>query len=163
MDFPSHMLWALFLARVLGISNWTLFAFFAVFPDLAFSTPLLVAWAGKSFRGSFRSRREIRNLVAGRFGWIKKVYRVAHSFVTAALFGLFGWLVYGQVMLPALAGWLLHCVFDLFVHKGGVVEAEPLYPLRYRVNGFIHWSDRRFLLLNYCLLAIAYAWLLFWR
>ena len=163
MDFVSHILWSFALARLFGIANWPLFVFFAVFPDLLFGAPLAVEWLFKSAKGRFFARKELRNLVLGRLKWLGTVYHVGHSFVTIAVFSLFNWMVYGTIGLPALGGWLMHALVDLFMHKGGVVEAMPLYPLEWKVKGLFHWSEKWFLALNYALLAIVYAWLFFFR
>ena len=162
MDFVSHALWAYLIAKVAGIALWPQFVFFSVFPDLAFGIPLGLSWLAKfSFRGRFYTRKEIRALIKGEFKWLEKVYHVAHSFVTVAIFALFDWVAYGPAGVAALGGWMMHCALDVFMHKGGEVTAMPFYPLRYEVRGLFHWSEKWFLTLNYSLLAVAYAWFFF--
>jgi hypothetical protein len=163
MDFLSHALWAYLIAKVAGIALWPQFVFFAVFPDLAFGLPLGAYWLFKlsSRPRKFYARSEIRKLIRGDFKWLEKVYHVAHSFVTVAIFALFDWVAYGPAGVAALGGWVLHCALDTFMHKEGVVTAMPLYPLGYEVRGFFHWSEKWFLALNYSLLAVAYAWFFF--
>lgn len=156
-DFFSHVFWSYVFFH--SFSNWPVFAFFGVLPDLLFGIPALVVMARLRRRGGqslWRLPHEEASRLPG-VAWIKRVYWSGHSIVLILALSLAGLVFVPALFLPVFFGMLLHFALDVLTHENSLSGQKPFYPLsNYKVKGLLHWRDRRFLAVNYGLLALAF-------
>ncbi|VVB68373.1 Uncharacterised protein [Candidatus Norongarragalina meridionalis] len=159
VDFFSHALWAFALFH--NQPNAWMYAAFAVLPDFLFSLPAIFVFTTKGISPRHMRWRGAGASVPPEFGAVITAYHLSHSWL---IMGLASWVVallFPALTAPFFCGVFLHLAMDLFVHKDSVAGQMPLYPLsKRRVAGFFHWSNRKFMILNFALLALAYAGIL---
>ncbi|MFH0836038.1 MAG: hypothetical protein V1834_02635 [Candidatus Micrarchaeota archaeon] len=162
VDFISHALWsyAIFHAQ----EQVAFFVLASLLPDLGFGIPAFVLFiaggAGfKKMQDAWKAHESRSRLPA--FETVKTAYHLSHSWLVMALIALALSIFLPEFVLPFVGGVFLHLALDLFVHKDSPAGQLPLYPLsKHRVKGFIHWHEKKFLLINYAALAVVYALLL---
>ncbi|HIH20819.1 TPA: hypothetical protein HA244_06130 [Candidatus Micrarchaeota archaeon] len=155
MDLPAHALWAFALFKRYSWQGEGVF--FGILPDLVFGIPALyyvLTTPGGKFRDS-----QYGNI----FPKIEPVYRFAHSAVTMLLCFAIASVFLRAPYWPLLAGWSLHILLDLPMHKGGWVQGlAPLYPFsKRRLNRGWWWKEvieRRpwIAVVNYALALLVY-------
>jgi len=152
MDLFAHLAWSyIFFGKFVGLEQLAQILFFSVFPDLIWGTPALFVFVWlkiKTGKGRF--------LIHEREGWIRTLYYSSHSFVSVLVLFLFSSVLTKSIYLSLIYGWGLHLLFDMFLHKG-TLGNKPLFPLKYRINGLTHWTEKKALLINWiiiCLLLI---------
>jgi hypothetical protein len=92
------------------------------------------------------------------FHFVRTAYHASHSWLLMAIASLFVAIVFPSLALPFAAGVLLHLAMDLLVHKDSMAGQVPLYPISdWKVKGYVHWSEKRFLVANYAILIVIYA------
>lgn len=162
VDLISHALWAYALFH--RQSNVFAYVAFSLLPDLVFGLPALIAFtANGEIRQNFRRARrwQLPHETASKlpyFEFVRKFYHASHSWLVMGFTSLVLLAFAPQFALPFVSGVFLHLGMDLFVHKDSIAGQYPFYPLsNFRVKGFIHWSDKHFLVVNYGLLALLYA------
>lgn len=163
VDFFSHALWAYALFHSQG--NALYYAAFSILPDLLWGIPAMLGFlfSGMRFSQIRRMRWRVHENPSKMpyFSFVRAAYHSSHSWVVMAVFCLVVLALLPWLAAPFAAGVFLHLGMDLFVHKDSIAGQLPLYPFsRRRVPGFIHWSEKRFLLVNYALLAVVYALIL---
>jgi membrane-bound metal-dependent hydrolase YbcI (DUF457 family) len=159
VDFLSHALWAYALFH--NDPRAPAFALLSLLPDLVWAVPALAAYLWNGLRtGRFLPLRKLPHEEASRlpyFAFVRNVYSLSHSWL--------GWLVLAslvsyfdpELFTPLFAGVYLHLALDLFTHRHSLGGQRPLYPASdWRVEGFVHWSEARFLIANYGLLTLIY-------
>ena len=160
VDLISHALWA--FAFFHNLSNAWLYVLFTLLPDLLWGVPSFAFLISTGRLGELRKARwrrsqnkdgvkDFRSDLGG------KLYHLSHSWIAMGFVGALLLVFIPSIAFPFIGGVFLHLAFDLFLHKDSVFGQMPLYPLSsFRVEGFIHWSDRRLIVLNYALLTLAY-------
>src|SRR3989338_4819768 len=138
MDLPAHALWTFALFKNY---SWQLEAvLFGILPDLIFGVPALYyIWATRKTNG--KAKGEERYGVV--FPFVEPYYRFSHSALTMLFFFAVALLAARAPYWPLLAGWSLHILLDLPLHKGGWVQGiAPLYPLsRRQLNRGWWWKE----------------------
>ena len=138
MDLPAHALWAFALFKRY---SWQWEAvLFGMMPDLIFGIPALYyMWVTRKLPGNPKGEERYGRI----FPLIEPYYRFAHSAVTMLLFFAIASLAARAPYWPLLAGWSLHILLDLPMHKGGWVQGiTPLYPISKRkVEGRWWWKE----------------------
>jgi len=148
MDVVSHGLWGAIAFGRQG--NATIAAAFGMVPDLISFTPNLIAnlLKGKVVKG----KPELSYFPA----WVFKVYDFTHSLVVYAAIYILLRVTFGNEIAYLSLAWLLHILFDIPTHAKEFFPTKFLYPLSsFHFDG-IPWSDKRILLGNFLLLALAY-------
>jgi len=162
VDFFSHALWAFALFH--REPSAVAYILFSLVPDMLFAAPAILLFLGSGFSLKKLSRfRKLPHESASKlpfFSLVRTVYRMSHSWLVMAAIAVLVGIVYRPLVFPFVGGVLLHLSLDLFTHKRSMADHAgqmPLYPLsEWKVEGIIHWSDRRFLAVNYGLLCLAY-------
>ena len=152
MDILAHFLWtfALFFKRK---DRW-LAGLFGILPDfISFGPHFILSFiAGNVLFG----RPELSNIPGSVF----LLYNLTHSLVIFSLVVLVVYLLTKKIHW-FMFGWGLHVIIDIPSHTKDFFPTPFLYPLpQPYVNG-IHWSNPTFMSINYSLLAIVYAWLIY--
>lgn len=160
VDFISHALWA--FAVFHNSADAFAFAGFSLLPDLLWGVPAVFLFFLNG--GSLGELRKMRRLPhesvrkSPYFSSVRIFYHASHSWLVTALASVAVYFLLPALAFPFTGGVFLHLAMDLFVHKDSVAGQLPLYPLsRFKVNGFFHWSNRKFLAFNYAALVIVYA------
>lgn len=167
VDLISHALWA--FAFFHDLSNAWLYVGFTLLPDLLWGAPLfifliLTRRLGKIKGIKWHSNQKQGEVEGVPINFIHKAYHLSHSWLVMSLTSVLVFIFIPSITLPFIGGVFLHLAFDLFLHKDSVSGQMPLYPLSfYRVKGFIHWSNRKFMILNYLMLTIAYVLILIYH
>jgi hypothetical protein len=170
MDFFAHGLWAgaagaaanRKLKRKLSLIQAVIWG---VFPDaFAFLPVVAVAlWfrrPGEPITPGILFRGRLLDLLP-RSLRPEVLYQFSHSLVVFLPVFFLLWLLFRRPLLAMLA-WPLHILMDIPTHGGGTYRTPFLWPLSsYRFSG-IWWSRRWFMILNYSLIAAAYAALFLW-
>ncbi|QQS23226.1 hypothetical protein IPM19_01520 [bacterium] len=171
MDVIAHTLWtnALFHLKYQKLRKMRyLAAFFGVAPDLVGFTPLFfyLIFSGKTFAGE---RFSFENDQHWTFHFASEMYNYSHSLVIfAAVF--IGVLLMGNIYFKVknrgaykfwvfwpLLGWALHILIDIPTHPD-FYHTPFLYPISsYEVQHGVAWSHPVFMVINYTLMAMAYA------
>ncbi len=163
VDLVSHVLWA--YAFFHNQPDAWAYAAFSVLPDLIWAIPsvggiLTSGQAREHFHGIRKADRSERMAHIARqphFNLVRTLYHAAHSWVLMAAVGAVLWAAVPHLAAPFFGGVFLHLAMDLFLHKESPFGQHPFFPLsKFKVDGFIHWSDRRVLAANFALLALAY-------
>ncbi|MFH1442745.1 MAG: hypothetical protein ABIG96_01810 [Candidatus Micrarchaeota archaeon] len=149
MDFFAHLAWTYLLFFRSG-ADLNAALFFGIFPDVLFVSAAIIYSINLFARSREISRQKL-------FPVVRKVYLVAHSAVTATIFGIIASLLTGTIYLPVFA-WYLHIALDIYTHKGSPAEPQmPLYPIRKpAIKGWIWWRNPYFLIVNWFAVIIAY-------
>ncbi|MBI5226065.1 hypothetical protein HY994_02380 [Candidatus Micrarchaeota archaeon] len=164
VDLISHALWAFVVFH--HQPDAALFAIFSLLPDAIWAIPSVLALifsgtALESIRGmgsTNRQQRMARIKNQPHFPAIKLLYNAAHSWLLMGLGVLFVWAALPKFALAFAGGVFLHLALDLFLHKESPFGQYPFFPVsKFKVEGFIHWSDKRVLAINFGALALAYA------
>lgn len=161
VDLISHALWAYALFHHQPEVYW--YVAFSLLPDLLWGIPSFIGFfaSGMSLGQLRRMRWKLPHESASKmpyFSFVRTAYHASHSWLLMAIASLVVAAVVPGLAVPFAAGVFLHLAMDLFVHKDSVAGQVPLYPLsKWKVTGFVHWSEKRFLVANYALLAIVYA------
>lgn len=99
----------------------------------------------------------------GIFPKVEPYYRMAHSVFTPIILFAGLWMLFRRLYWPVLAGYLLHLLLDLPLHKGGwVQDIAPFYPFYNRkVKGRWWWKEvvekyPWIVVVNYSLAALVY-------
>ena len=89
--------------------------------------------------------------------WVVKAYNIAHSVPLWLVIFLSLWLAGWHLAAVVWCGWLVHIALDIFTHGAeSVTQTRPLWPLsRWYYAGFV-WSTKKFLLIQYAILAVLY-------
>ncbi len=160
VDFFSHALWAyaLFHARPDALA----YAAFSLLPDLAWGIPAIVLFvaSGRKFNELRKWRRLPHEDLRKQpyFETVRVAYHTSHSWLVAAVASLAVAALVPSIAMPFIYGVFLHLAMDLFLHKDSVNGQLPFYPLsKWRAPGIIHWSNKKFIIANYALLAAVYA------
>jgi len=152
MDILAHFLWtfALFFKRK---ERW-LAGFFGVMPDIVSFGPHLVLSiiVGNSMFG----RPDLANIPVSVF----MLYNLTHSLVIFALAVLTVYLITKKIHW-FMFGWGLHVLIDIPTHTKEFFPTPFLYPFSQPFIDGIRWSNPVFMAVNYSLLAIVYAWLVY--
>lgn len=174
MDIFSHGLWAAAAAKGVNqaqdkrrLNVWAA-ALWGVFPDLfAFSIPFIwlmwsLASGDTSFANFHGGRPPIDEPTGSNGVWVFQLshalYNVSHSLIifSVVFFGV--WAYFKQARLE-LIGWLLHIIADVPTHTYAFFPTPVFWPLLdWKFNGF-SWGQPWFLLLDYSLLLLAFAFL----
>jgi hypothetical protein len=160
VDFISHALWAFALFH--DFSFALAFVLFSLLPDLLWGVPLVIIliitgklWQMRKMK--WRSTQKQENPNGMPVNFIQNAYHFSHSWLVMALASIIVFVFLPSLALPFVGGVFLHLSLDLFLHKDSISGQMPFYPLsKFKVKGFLHWSDRRFMILNYLLLSIIY-------
>ncbi len=161
VDLVSHALWAYALFHHQPDAYW--YAAFTLLPDLLWAIPALVGFfaSGMSIGQLRRMRWKLPHESTSRmpyFSFVRTAYHASHSWLLMAVASLVVAIAVPGLAVPFAAGVFLHLAMDLFVHKDSFAGQVPLYPLsNWKVKGFVHWSNRKFIAANYALLIIVYA------
>ncbi|MBI2107124.1 hypothetical protein HYT57_04005 [Candidatus Woesearchaeota archaeon] len=152
MDTLAHFLWtfALFFKRK---ERW-LAGLFGVLPDLvSFGPHLILSFiAGNAMFG----RSELTNIPVSVF----MLYNLTHSIIIFVLAVLIVYLLTKKIHW-FMFGWGLHILIDIPSHTTDFFPTPFLYPFpQFYVNG-IQWNNPVFMIVNYSLLVIVYAWLMY--
>ena len=144
MDLFAHLAWSLIIfGKFFPLEELIQILFFSVFPDLVWGIPSFLLFVSERLKG-----KKGMLMVHERGGWIRSVYYSSHSFISLAIFFLVFSLITKAFYTPLLCGWGMHLLFDMFLHKG-TLGNKPLYPLGYKINGLFHWSNKKFLIINW--------------
>src|SRR3989338_3805980 len=150
MDFFAHLLWAYIVyGKLVPFQDLLQSMAFTVAPDFVWGIPVFAEYLRRKSRGKIVVFRTLHE------DWkdFKAIYYFSHSFVLMVLLFILTSVLASKFYLPVLYGWGLHILLDMFLHKGSLGN-KPLYPfLQYKINGFVHWSDKRVLILNWILIA----------
>ncbi|MBI4158706.1 hypothetical protein HY500_00425 [Candidatus Woesearchaeota archaeon] len=154
MDILAHFLWtfAIFFKRK---ERW-MASLFGILPDLISFGPhfILSFIAGNAIFG----RPEVSSIP----GLVFLLYNLTHSLVIFALIVLVVYLLTKKIHW-FMFGWGLHVLIDIPTHTTDFFPTPFLYPFpQFYVNG-IQWSNPNFMIINYGLLAVVYAWLIYWN
>lgn len=164
VDLISHALWAFVLFH--HQPDAVFFVVFSWLPDAVWAVPSILAllFSGKaleSIRGmgsTNRQKRMDRIMNQPHFPTIKLLYNAAHSWLLMGMAAVVVWLVLPKLALPFAGGVFLHLAMDVFLHKESPFGQYPFFPAsKFKVEGFIHWSDKRVLAANFTALTLAYA------
>ena len=161
VDFIAHALWAYAMFHHQPDAYW--YVAFSLLPDLLWGVPAFVGFflSGMGIDDLRKMRWKLPHESASKtpyFSFIRTAYHASHSWLLMAVASLIVAVAIPWLAVPFAAGVFLHLAMDLLVHKDSIAGQVPLYPLSsWKVNGFIHWSDRRFIIANYALLAVVYA------
>jgi len=151
VDFVSHVLWGYVCFH--SFTDWPLYVFFGLLPDLIFSVPSVFTMLKYRRTLKWRLPHEEASKIP-EFVLVRKTYWTAHSLLLIALLVVAAAVLAPAAAAPVAGGMLLHFALDVFTHKDGMAGQKPLYPLsQFKVVGATHWSNRRFLLVDYALLA----------
>jgi|GEM_PF-2123369 len=163
VDLVSHVLWA-YAVFNRQPDVWS-YAVFSILPDLIWAIPSVggILTSGQA-REHFRNMRhfdrsERMKRIAGQphFDLVRTLYHAAHSWLLMTVLGGMVWALKPELAAPFFGGVFLHLAMDLFLHKESPFGQHPFFPLsKFKVDGFIHWSDKRVLAANFALLAVAY-------
>ncbi|MBI5229496.1 hypothetical protein HY991_05265 [Candidatus Micrarchaeota archaeon] len=107
--------------------------FFAVLPDIAFGIPVIYYLLRFGRKTSYEKI----------FSKIEPFYRGGHSLLVAFSCFAITSLFIGSPYLPLLAGWGLHSLLDIPLHKGGWVQGQAVfYPISHkRISGRWWWKE----------------------
>ncbi len=153
MDLFAHLVWSFIIFGKFVPSNQLIqILFFSILPDLIWGIPSFFLFISDRLKGKTGFL-----MVHEREGWIKSVYYSSHSFVSVFVLFALGSILTKSVYMPLLYGWGLHLLFDMFLHKG-TLGNKPLYPLGYKINGLLHWKSRKFLIVNWAVIAVLLAY-----
>jgi hypothetical protein len=161
VDLVSHALWAYALFH--RQQGAYLYAAFTLLPDLLWGAPSFIGFlvSGMSLGDLRRMRWRLPHESKSRmpyFRLVRTAYHASHSWLVMAAASAAVAAIAPPIAVPFAAGVFLHLAMDLFVHKDSFAGQLPLYPLsKWKVAGFVHWSEKRFLEVNYALLTVAYA------
>ena len=161
VDLVSHALWAYALFH--HQPDAYLYAGFTLLPDLLLAIPAFIGFfisgmnIGQLRKMHWKLPHESKSRMP-YFRFVRTAYHASHSWLVMAILSLLVAIVFPAFAIPFAVGVFLHLALDLFVHKDSFAGQVPLYPLSsWKVKGFIHWSEKRFLLVNYALLIIVYS------
>ena len=157
MDFISHILVSNLVYKELPTTARWLAIVFGVFPDLA----SFIAVFNINFAKKLLFFKRIPTAYFPRS--VLFIYNVTHSL----LFWLATWMICYFVIGSSLAAivvssWGLHILIDIFTHNSKSNLATRIFwPLsNWHLDGFT-WSNKKFLLINYLILAILYLFFYF--
>ena len=165
MDLLAHGLWAgaAGAAANLKLKHKLHFfhaVFWGMFPDLFAFLPMVAALLWHGFFGQpigprLLFSRALRQVLP-EFLQPQALYPLSHSLIVfLAVFAAVRLLLRRPALV--LLAWPLHILLDIPTHGGGTYRTPFLWPLSdYRFSG-IWWSRRWFMILNYSLIAAAYA------
>jgi hypothetical protein len=174
MDILAHTLWNTVGAKQLNKSlaekrkpkiSILGSAFWSIFPDLfAFSIPFFLSVYSIVFGGkSLGSLTHHTTIQAGgaTFDLASYLYQYSHSLIIFLFVFLVVWLIFKRPRL-AMLGWALHILIDIPSHSLQFFPTPFLFPFsNYRFPYGLHWSSPTFMIVNYSLLLIIYAYYLF--
>ena len=171
MDILAHGLWAgagLGLAqRRWRLSRPTMAAtvVMAGLPDVVHLLPSLL-WATFG-HGTFAALRDYAIALPGQEPvtpplvelLTHHLHCILHSAVVAGAVTALLWALRRSLWIPLL-GWWSHILIDVFTHSADFYPAPVLYPFtQWGFDGWA-WNTPWFMVLNYCALAGAWAWML---
>ena len=149
MDFLAHLAWSIIIfGKITPTNELIQILFFSVFPDLVWGIPAFFLFLLTKLRGG-----NTKILIHERQGWIKNVYYSSHSFVPLFIFFFVFSLILRSFYMTLLYDWGLHLLFDMFLHKG-TLGNKPLYPVNYKIEGLLHWKNKKFLIANWVLICV---------
>ncbi len=168
MEILAHTLWTTAGVKKLNDNKsknkpisylWA--SFWGIFPDLfAFTIPFFYSFyrvliKGESF-GSFATRHQ----VADGFNLAHTLYQYSHSLIIFSIVFLFVWIILKRPYI-AMFGWLLHILLDIPSHSISFFPTPFLFPISdYNFPYGIAWSTPWFMILNYILIFIIWAFIL---
>ena len=85
-----------------------------------------------------------------------QVYKFTHSLIFWSLVFVIFWFFGSHDMMIAWTGWLLHIFIDIFTHSAKSFPTKIFWPLSNWHYSGMTWSTKRFLIIQYSLLVIAY-------
>lgn len=152
MDIFAHFLWA-FALFFKSKDKWKA-GLFGILPDvISFGPHLILSFiAGTAIFG----RPEISSIPGSVF----ILYNLTHSLVIFALVVLVVYLLTKKIHW-FMAGWGLHILIDIPTHTKEFFPTPFLYPFPQPFIDGIRWSNPVFMKINYGLLVIVYAWLVY--
>ncbi len=153
MDIISHGLINNLIFKDLPANQrWWAIAF-GILPDLA---SLFGVYRLEFFKKMLFFKRIPQSYVPH---WVFRAYNIAHSFPLWLIIFLALWLFGFKLIAIAWCGWLVHLVLDIFTHgPDSVIKTRVLWPFsRWSYAGFV-WSSKKFLLVEYIILALLYLW-----
>jgi hypothetical protein len=122
-------------------------------PDLLSFGPFFLMWAFHGFAGHTPGEPPNPALIPA---YVYHAYNVTHSLVIWGSMAVLMRLTLKRLPL-ILWAWPLHIVCDMPTHTTAFFPTPYLWPFTTPyINGF-SWGQRWFILLNYCLIIIAYA------
>ncbi len=148
MDIFSHGLWTgVIYSRISWPARiWAIL--FGVLPDLSSFGILFIQ---SLFIGWHFGPLQIHSIP----GYIVVLYNISHSLIVWLIIFGFVWLIYKKPWWPVAAA-LIHIIIDVPTHSADFFPTPFLWPISsYTFNGY-SWGHPNFLLVNYCLLALAY-------
>lgn len=169
MDIVAHALWAgagtLLAARRVIVPKRTaaLIVGFAVLPDVLQFVPI-AAWA-LAGDGSWAALARYAVAQPGGEPLLPAavtllshyLHCMLHSAVIAAAVTALAWLATRALWWPLL-GWWSHIVIDVWTHSADFYPVPVLYPFSDRGFDGLAWNEPWFLLLNYSVLGLFFAW-----
>jgi len=154
MDILAHGLWS--YAALNKAPNAKAAILAGTLPDLIPFVPLL---AYRLFKGTFKFSAPPHN-PSDIPRLVYQVYDVTHSLITVIIvLGIITFLT--RKFHLFLLAWPLHILLDIPTHTSDFFPTHFLFPLSdFHVNG-INWGKPWFMLLNYSVLLVVYAFLIF--
>jgi len=152
MDFFAHLAWSyIIFGKFVGLDQLIQILFFSVLPDLIWGIPAFFVFVWSKIKTG-----KGRLLIHEREGWIRSLYYSSHSFVSIFILFAISSVLTKSIYTPLVYGWGLHLLFDMFLHKG-TLGNKPLYPLGYKIDGLIHWKNKKFLIISWVLIAFLFS------
>ena len=153
MDFFAHIAWSVIVyGKFLPLNELVQTTFFSILPDLLWGVPLFSYVIYRNLRGRKIAFTHERKEYLNKFG---RIYNYSHSAVTMLVVFAALSLITFSFYYPAILGWLLHIVIDMFVHKESYFEQKPFYPLsNLRVRGFFLHLNKKFVIINWAIIII---------
>ena len=151
MDILAHFLWT-YVIYFRYKTHRLLAAFFGIFPDLgSFGFFFLLSL----FSGTLEfGKPELSSIP----NYVFFSYNLTHSLIAAFFVILVIYLLTKRIPW-ILGGWILHILIDIPTHTDSFFPTPFLWPLsNFTFNG-ISWADKEFLIINYSLLILVYAYL----
>lgn len=150
MDLISHGLINNLIFKNLPLQERSLAIAFGLLPDL-------ISFSGVMRLEFFKKLLFFKKIPHSFIpSFVFAVYNVTHSLVLWSIVFTIIWFLGFKLLAIAFIGWAVHIVIDIFTHSAQSFPTKIFWPLSdWHYSGFT-WSTKKFLLVEYVLLAILY-------